>query len=115
LVDSTVFTGDPAADIDKDGFTALYEYARGTSDLDPNARPELEITQLGSGQIAISFLHPEAADDVTFEGLESGNLSIWGNAISQGTVAASAGWLRSTWNSNAIGPSVYLRVRVRRD
>ncbi|HET6406487.1 MAG TPA: lamin tail domain-containing protein, partial [Chthoniobacteraceae bacterium] len=113
IADSTVFLGDPNADIDKDGFNALMEYGLGTSDTDPNARPQLEMTRLGSGQLSMSFLHPEAADDVTIEGLESGNLGSWSSALAQGTIAASSGWLQSTWKSSASGPSVYLRVRVR--
>ena len=113
MADSTVFSGDPNADTDRDGFNALMEYAAGSSDTDPNARPTLEMTHLDSGQISMSFLHPEAADDVTIEGLESLSLSAWSSAISQGTTAASSGWLQSTWKSSASGPSVYLRVRVR--
>ena len=113
LVDSTVFSGNPAADLDLDGFNALYEYAMGTSDTNPNDRPQLEMSRLPSGQISISFLHPEAADDVVIEGLESLNLSGWSNAVSQPETSASPGWMRAKWNSSASGPNVYLRVRVR--
>lgn len=112
-VDSTVFAGDPAADLDKDGFSALYEYAMGTSDADPNDRPQLEVSRLPSGQIAIEFHHPEAADDVVIEGLESLNLSAWTNAMPQAETNGAPGWKRSKWNSSASGPNVYLRVRVR--
>lgn len=113
VVDSTVFSGDPAADVDKDGFSRLCEYAMGTSDTNPNDRPQLEVGRLGSGQATVSFLHPEAADDVVIEGLESGNLSAWGNALWEGTVPASSGWMRTSWRSNATGPNVYLRLRVK--
>jgi hypothetical protein len=111
--DSTVFSGNPTADFDKDGFSALCEYAMGTSDSNPNERPQIEVSRLGSGQILISFLHPEAADDVTIEGLESLDLTAWTNALSQGTAAVSSGWMRSRWNSSANGPSVFVRVRIR--
>src|SRR4030095_14618699 len=39
LADSTVFSGTPGADVDKDGYNALMEYGMGTSDTDPNDRP----------------------------------------------------------------------------
>jgi hypothetical protein len=113
LADSTVFSGDPAADIDKDGFNALCEYAFGTSDSDPNSRPEFEVTRLAGGQLSLSINHPEAADDVIVDGLESANLANWVTALPAGSVAASAGWMQSTWISSATGPSVYLRARVR--
>jgi hypothetical protein len=112
-VDSTVFAGNATADVDKDGFNALYEYATGTSDTNALSHPNFEFSRDGTGALTVSFLHPEAADDVTFEALETTNFSTWTNANAVGDTAASPGWMRSTWRSTATGTQVFLKVRVR--
>jgi len=110
--DSTVFSGSPTADGDKDGYTALTEYAMGTSDGDAALHPTFEITPDANGGLKISFLHPEAADDVTIEALESTDLATWGLAAPESETAASPGWMRTTWRSNALGTQVFLKLRV---
>jgi hypothetical protein len=112
-VDSTVFSGNAMADIDNDGYSALSEYAMGTNDTNALSRPTLEFSRDGTGALTVSFLHPEAADDVAFEALESTNLSTWTNATPVSDIPASPGWMRATWRSTATGGEVFLRVRVR--
>ncbi len=112
-VDSTVFTGTATADLDKDGHTALAEYAFGTSDANPASCPQFAMSRDLAGHLVITFDHPEAADDVVLEGIESTNLSAWSDAVFESETVASPGWLRATWRSNATGSPAFLKVRVR--
>ena len=112
-VDSTVFNGLATADIDKDGHSALTEYTFGTSDTNPASRPQFTMSRDLAGHLVIAFDHPEAADDVAIEGIESTNLSAWSDAVFESETVASPGWLRATWRSNATGSPAFLKVRVR--
>jgi len=111
--DSTVFTGLATADADNDGYMALAEYGFGTSDADAGSRPTFEFTHDANGALKVSFMHPEAADDVAFDALESTDLFTWIPAAPDSESVASPGWIKTTWRSNAIGTQVFLKVRVR--
>lgn len=115
-VDSTVFTGDPAADADRDGYSALVEYAMGTSDGSTSSMPQLTMSRETSGALLMSVTHPVAADDVIIEALESSDLKTWNPAvlIQQGP-AAEPSHYHSTWRSNGTGDRVFLRLRVRQN
>ena len=111
--DATLFTGIATADIDLDGCNALTEYALGTSDTDATDRPQFIFSRDGGGSLVITFVHPEAADDVAIHGLESSNLSTWTDAVGEAETIAAPGWLQAIWRSNATTGPVFLKVRVR--
>ena len=77
--DGVPFTGDPAADLDGDGLSALAEYFLGTSDQDPKAGPSrAPVLSLDSGgQLILSVRHPPAADQVEFSWEISHDLRQW--------------------------------------
>ena len=111
--DSTTFTGNANADGDGDGFPALVEYALGTSDTSAASMPQLTTTRDVNGRLVLSFSHPVAADDVTIEALEAGNLTTWQPATFLSETPEAGGKLRATWRSTSTGPQTFLRVRVR--
>jgi hypothetical protein len=87
--DATMFQGDPLADLDGDGLTALAEYAFGTIDGDANSslEAELEISSEdfddGHGGMAeyltFSYRRNLAADDIEFAVVVSEDLVDWQN------------------------------------
>jgi hypothetical protein len=108
--DATEFAGDPHADLDHDGRSALFEYATGTSDGDPNNDPAVRITLLtidgGGGPadyLAISHTRNLAADDVLFQAQISTNLSGWTglDTIRVSEVNHRDGTATVTWRSSA--------------
>ena len=76
-------------------------------------RPQLTMSRDLAGHLVITFDHPESADDVVLETIESTNLSAWSDAVFESETVPSAGWLRATWHSNATGSPAFLKVRVR--
>ncbi len=116
VADSTWFTGDPAADEDGDGHTALVEYALGTSDSSSSSVPQLAMSQESSGALVLKVVHPVAVDDVVIDALESTDLVTWNPAmlLSQARTGDGVNH-RTTWMSNATGNRVFLKLRVRQD
>jgi hypothetical protein len=111
--DSTVFTGNPNGDIDKDTHAALLEYALGSSDTDPKSVPQIATTRDAFGHLVITFTHPAAADDVIIQALESTTLGGWVPAVLESVaIDTTPGLLRTSWRSNASGGSVFLRLTV---
>lgn len=114
--DSTLFSGDPAADADGDGYSALVEYALGTSDASAASQPEITMTLEPSGALRLSVLHPVAADDVVLEALESTDLATWTLApLLQQVPSSNSAYLQSTWESQQTGDRVFMRLRIRQD
>lgn len=111
-VDSTVFTGDPRADADRDGHCALLEYALGTSDAAAASRPAIVTALDHAGHLTLEFTRPAAADDVTLEVLESTTLDAWQPAVALGELPVPPGLLLAAWRSAATGPRVFLRLRA---
>lgn len=64
--DAIAFAGNPAADLDQDGFTALVEYAFGTSDTNPASLPGNPVLTLqpDGSTTAVWPLQPNADDAV---------------------------------------------------
>ncbi len=112
MANSTLFAGNPDADLDLDGFNALTEYALGSSDSNAGDGPDFALSRDLAGRLVITFDRPEAADDVRIVGLESGNLTDWTDAVFEGETVPAPGWLRAVWRSNASGAPVFLRLRV---
>lgn len=83
--DGQTFTGDPNADLDGDGLTALLEYAFGSINGDSGPSPESTIS-IGSGiygdpatqNMTITFRRNSAADDVVITVEASADLIDWG-------------------------------------
>ncbi|MHA3774965.1 hypothetical protein ACXR0O_25885 [Verrucomicrobiota bacterium sgz303538] len=115
-VDSTLFSGNPTADAGGDGYSALVEYALGTSGNEAESIPQLTIVRDEQGRLQISTSHPVTADDVVIEALESTNLTNWSAIQLQEEVpVGNSAQYRSTSQSTTSGPDVFLRLRVRQN
>ncbi len=79
--DAAVFFGTALADDDKDGISALMEYALGTSDSDTTPAP-WTITRDVSGNVLFTFPHAVNADDVIL--------------MIESTAALGSGWATAT-------------------
>lgn len=76
IKDSVPFVGDPAADLDRDGLSALLEHAYGTSDTEPNFGANLFSINLGGTPI-LSLQQNHAADDIAWSFEHSSDLQTW--------------------------------------
>jgi len=92
--DELRFTGDPAADNDNDGLTALLEYSLGTSDSSTTTLDLHPLRAALSGEPIIEITIPRQlnADDAAFAVESSTDMTSW----------SSAGW---TLRSSAPGPN----------
>ncbi len=112
------FTGTAGADVDGDGFSALLEYALGTSDTSAASRPELEL-EPGTGG-TFYFIKAAAADDTVVVPEVSTDLQTWNaNAALFTTLSEEAlpgGLLKIRIKPDASitsgSPRVYVRLRV---
>ncbi len=111
--DSTVFAGAANADTDGDGFSALVEYALGTSDTSAASVPQMTTTRDVNGNLLLSVARSVAAEDVTVDALEASDLVTWQPAILQSETPEAGGKIRSVWRSTSAGPQTFLRLRVR--
>jgi hypothetical protein len=79
--DAPVFTGDPAADLDGDGISALLEFALGGSDAsaaDRHRLPRLEwLTLDGESVPALAFARPYGIEGLRFILQTSADLAAW--------------------------------------
>ncbi len=80
--DSVPFTGDPEADLDLDGITALLEHAYGTSDAVPNFGEDFFTINL-DGTLNLSLQENLAADDIEWIFEHSSDLLTWQAAADQ--------------------------------
>ena len=71
--DAIGFSGDPGADLDNDGLSALLEHAFGTSDSDPTSPP----FSLAMDPLTLTLQQNLAADDVTWTIEQSSDLIHW--------------------------------------
>lgn len=77
---SPPFTGDPDADQDQDGLSALLEHLLASSDTEPNAEPPLAISFQqfdGNTYLTTTLRHDPAADDVSFQLESATDLQDW--------------------------------------
>jgi len=74
--DSQKFTGDPNADLDRDGLSALLEYAHGTSDTMPDFQGNLFTINL-EGTVILTLQRNLAADDIAWSFEHSPDLETW--------------------------------------
>ena len=110
--DATSFTGNPAADVDGDGLTALFEYAFGTNDNSAGASP-IAVGSTGE-HVTISFPRAAGADDVTYIVEYSTDLVTWqtGAAFVE---PVTHGPPTAVWRAvpqMGTNPKQFLRVRV---
>jgi hypothetical protein len=112
--DAVSFSGNPAADVDQDGLSALIEHALGSSDLGRNPTPLL-LAREADGSVLVSFGRSLAADDVICEVEHSTDLSTWQADLArvsetpdgEGMVAVTLRTLP------AIGQPMFLRLAVK--
>ncbi len=84
------FTGDPLADVDRDGVAAILEYALGLSDSEPSTEALLSYRQVtidGIHYAGFSFRRDPAATDVDFTVEVTENLETWIDAEAEGQLA----------------------------
>jgi hypothetical protein len=112
--DTTAFSGDPAADVDGDGWPAVLEYALGTSDTDPSSGPGALTAGLDAfGNFTLTFPRNLHADDVTLVIEASEDLFVWYEAGLIASEYVGGGIARETWGVQALGkPAVFLRLRA---
>ena len=72
----TGFTGDPVADADNDGLSALLEYALGSSDSSAGTAGTV-VAALPDGRLTFEYNRNTAADDVVYEVQLSTDMNTW--------------------------------------
>ena len=115
--DSIAFTGDPLADVDRDGLTSLSEYFIGSSDADatagPDRTPSLSLTPEGS--LSVSLIHSLGADRAAYEWDHSPDLQEWhvaeGWDVPKSVVEGGSERLKWTVPSQG-APTSFYRLRV---
>ena len=119
--DAVSFTGDPTADGDADGLSALIEHAQGSSDADASSGPGA--TSSGAADVAgeiyttFSFRVNPAAEDVDLVVESSTDLSTWVDAqmVEHESVANADGTVTRTLRSTTAAtgqPQRFYRLRV---
>lgn len=113
--DAVSFTGDAAADLDRDGRPALMEYALGTSDMLPDWQPPLQFDP-ATGRVTVT--HALAADDVILTVEVSADLLTWDSTAAAAVKlsASKAGTqVEDIWSVTIPGQSAgrgYVRLRA---
>ena len=101
------FTGDPNADLDFDGQTALLEYALGTGDASTGPANAL-IWNAAAHTVTLD--HATAADDIDLFIQSSTDLLVWQTDLTlSSSVVLTGGLSRSTW---AIKPALIAAPRL---
>ena len=75
--DDMGFAGEPEADADSDGLSALLEYALNTSDEDPRSGPDAISLGVSGDAVVLQFSVRAEAPDITVEVEVSSDLSDW--------------------------------------
>jgi hypothetical protein len=108
--DATTFAGNPNADNDQDGISALMEYALGTSDAAPNANPTI------SSSLQFSHTRNLASDDVTLQLEISPDLTTWTSVTSELTFInespAGNGTSTITWQGAPTSGQLFIRLKA---
>ncbi len=99
------FQGDPVADNDKDGLSALLEYAIGTDDSVPNREGSLlELRRLASGEVELQFDRRAEASGIQFTIQTSSDLRVWSSSADFANVGSENlpnGKIRETYRQSA--------------
>lgn len=113
---SSPFVGNPTDDLDGDGFTALMEYALGTSDTNPFDYSESLEIQSANGQISLLRTESATADEALLNLEESYNLDDWQpfqNAEGGETqTLLPDGKIRTSFPLNGVSGPKYFRFKV---
>ena len=112
-VDSLAFAGVTTDDADADGYSAMVEYALGTSDA--NGTPPLVSTHMTNGDLFVSVTHPIAADEAILTAEESPDLTAWTNAVWESSTPDGLGNTTTVWRCAAPAETsrrVFVKIRV---
>jgi hypothetical protein len=114
---TTFAGGDPTADIDGDGLSALVEYSLGSNPLIQTSFDHLKIVGQLSGQIDVDLVHAIATDDVILHLEISESLNSWTEppADLMAEVRLPNNQTRQTWRLTLpapVGTRHFLRLRV---
>ena len=117
--DAISFTGDPNADLDSDGMTALLEYALGTEDNAPNLPNEIYELTGPPNNLTFVIQRNLGADDTIVTLQTSPDLQTWISADALLELSNEEnlgnGKARYTWSLQASadpGSQLYVRIRV---
>lgn len=111
--DELQFTGDPFADLDKDGSPSLLEYALGASDQDPNSGTGLDTAFDPAGNFYLTFSRNLRAGDVNIFAEFSENLRNWAPGVLLQSTNSGNGRALETWGMpNANKPILFVRLRA---
>lgn len=116
--DAIPFSGDPNADLDADGMTALLEYALGTDDNVPNRQSEVFEFTGPSNNLSFVTQMNLSADDATVTIQTSSDLNTWVSADALLGLSSEEhlenGIARYTWTlQESADPSTPLFIRIR--
>jgi hypothetical protein len=108
LTEGTVFSGDPVADSNGDGFSDFLTYALGGT-------PQFTVTEFNS-QWTFTFIRAALADDVTVTPQASDNLETWTvPATLQSRTALGGGLMSETWAGPLSASSrLFFRLEAKR-
>jgi len=113
--DRVGFVGDPRRDQDRDGLSALFEYALGTRDDDPASGPSAWSYGFGSaGEFFVRFQRNSGAFDAVLRVEKSMDLETWSWASRLGTEETRVpGLVVERWGlPGPMERSAFLRIRV---
>ncbi|MGI8603809.1 MAG: lamin tail domain-containing protein [Verrucomicrobiales bacterium] len=115
--DSTAFSGDPLADLDGDGLSALLEYALGSDAASVTAFNHLTTGTESSGHLDVDIVHALAADDVALHLEWSQSLGSWSEPPAElvAELRLPGGLTRQTWRLTLSNPTAlrhFLRLRA---
>jgi hypothetical protein len=116
--DAQIFSGDPTADSDSDGFSALLEHAFGTSEANQGDASAVVVSGVQGDHFEISYSRNLAAEDAVIRVEKSNDLISWltdATIMPISEISQGDGTSRVTWQAVAsvsTGDRCFLRIVV---